>query len=438
MRPPYNSVTASVIIPCRNKLGTIGAVLRTLAGQSFPASDFEVVVVDDGSTDGTRELVRKLAETESLRVVVEELPHVDVCPARVRNAGLARARGEIVIFVDADVLVGPDFVAEHVAAHRASATDAAVIGYIHAYPLEASKRAPEVLQAPPIDQVLDRLPELLRADPKRWQDGREAHYRIWPDLGPMPWWFFWSGNSSVRRQVAEAVGGFDTAFRNWGYEDIELGYRLWKRGLAFALHRPAWGFHYPHPTGSDDQRFINLMQFLAKHPEPTVELNCFSVTRFQAPGAARVRWEILDRLKAPVAPAPAPSGALCAALLEFARARRPGPCAWFGELPGALPAPPELVSHPFRPHAAPGQAALAGLALPHGDGTFASALAIDYWQTLSPAARRFLCAELTRVADSCILVSLDPPSAPVVDPGPGLAVTPVAVPGAHMQVVRQS
>jgi glycosyltransferase involved in cell wall biosynthesis len=427
--------SASVIIPSHDKLETLREVLRGLHQQSFPRDDFEVIVVDDDSTDGTRPFLQELANRGE--VVYEPLgPHAEVCPGRVRNHGLARARGEIIVFLDADILIGPDFIAEHVATHRAQGRDAAVVGLVHAYPLAASERTPEKIQAPPIGEVIERLPALLRADPRHWRDGREAHYRIWPDLGtcPMPWLFFWGGNSSAPRRLLLDLGGFDEAFKNWGFEDVELGYRIWKRGVPSILHRPAWGFHYPHPTGTDDRRFVNLFQFLRKHPEPTVELNTFATCHFQEAGAARVRWEILDRLATPL-PSPSPPPAeVCAALAGVARDRAGGPVAWFGSLPDPAPVEAAFVSRPFQPDARAGQAALCGLALPFDEGAFASAVAVDYWRTLSPDALRFVCRELTRVAGTCLLASTADGMPP---PPAGFAVEATSVPGAQIQIVRR-
>ncbi len=424
---------ATVIIPCRNKLATLREVLRGLQQQSFPHDRFDVLVVDDGSTDGTPAFVEGLAAAGGApRISLLRVPpHDDVCPGMVRNHGLARAEGEIVIFLDADVLVGPELVAEHVATQRAR--PGALVGYVYAYPLAAADRTPEKMKAPPIGEVLARLPDLLREDPKHWKDGRETHYRIWPDMDtcPMPWLFFWGGNSSLPLALARELGGFDEAFKNWGFEDVELGYRLWKRGVPFTLRREAWGFHYPHPTGSDDRRFLNLYQFLRKHPEPYAELNTFASTRFQQPGAARVRWEVLDRLAAPPAPVPAPPADLTAALVQLARARSGGPVAWFGPWEGA-PGAVELVSRPFHRDAAGGIAALAGLALPHEDGAFGTALAVDYWHTLSPAARHFVRAELTRVAGQCLFVST---SGAALEPGSDWTVEPVPFAGAQVQRV---
>jgi glycosyl transferase family 7 (putative galactosyltransferase) len=254
---------------------------------------------------------------------------------------------------------------------------------------------------------------------------------------PMPWLFFWGGNSSLPLLLARELGGFDEAFKNWGFEDVELGYRLWKRRVPFTLRREACGFHYPHPTGSDDRRFENMYQFLRKHPEPYPELNTFASTRFQQPGAARVRWEVLDRLAAPPPAPPEPPRELAAALLRLARERGRGPLAWFGEWPtGETEAEPEHVSRPFHPDAADGRAALAGFALPQADGTFSSAVALDYWVSLSDASRRFLCAELTRVAGTCLFASTTA-DAPLAA-GPEYAVEVLAVPGAQVQLVSRA
>jgi glycosyltransferase involved in cell wall biosynthesis len=428
-------VAASVIIPCHNKRETLAEVLSSLERQSVSPDAFEVIVVDDASTDGTPAMVRARAGRRP-RIALEEMgAHTDVCPARVRNRGLERARGQVAIFLDADVLVGPDFIREHLAAHAAG--EGVVIGYIYAYPLAASERAPEVMQAPPIGECLERLPALVRENPRRWRDGREAHYRIWPDIAtcPMPWLYFWGGNTSVSRKLVLEAGGFDETFIRWGFEDVELGYRLWRRGIPYRLQRSAWGFHYPHPTGSDERRFENMRQFLRKHPEPFVELNTFASTHFQQPGAARVRWEMLDRLAtAPTVAAPplVESGAL----LRWARTEG-GPIAWFGELPAGVVERPALVSRPFQPRAQPGEAALAGLALPDAGPAFSTALLVDYWTGLSDSARGFLCAEVTRVAGRCVFAALATPPATVA-PGPAYQVTTATLPGAHLQIVRRA
>jgi len=399
-------LAATVVIPCHNKMATLPEVLNALRAQDFPRHDFEVVVVDDGSTDGSAELVPSLGDGLP-RIALEQMgTHAEICPARVRNRGLDKARGNVVVFLDADILVGPSFIREHVEAHAAGSGETAVIGYIYAYPLLARERTPEVLRPPPVGDVLRELPELLRKDPKRWRDGREVNYRIWPDLTacPLTWFFFWSGNVSVSRAKALELGGFDEEFKNWGFEDLEFGYRLWKAHVAFTLRRAAWGFHYPHSTGTDQRLSDNNRQFLRKHPEPYAELSCFSM-RYQGTSAAKVRWEILELIATPPL-AEAPSDDVFRRLLAFARAQfGERPVAWFGELPEASSFCAELTSRPFRASADETCSALIGLTLPHADKEFGAAVLFDYWLALSSAALRFVVAEIMRIADVCVLAS---------------------------------
>jgi hypothetical protein len=350
-----------------------------------------------------------------------------------------------VVFLDADVIVGPDFLREHVKAHQRGNGQTAAIGYVHAYALAARDRTPEVVRPPPIDDVLRELPRLVQADPKRWMDGRESNYRIWPDLVgcPVPWFFFWSCNVSVPRALALEVGGFDESFKHWGFEDIELGYRLWRRGVRFALCRGAWGFHYPHPTGGDGRLLDNLRQFLAMHPEAYPELGCFSIVRLGASGAARVRWEFMELVRAPPPLSVPTDGAYRGALAE-ARGDRCAPVAWFGGLPtgGAQDLQPDLVSRPFATMSSDGRAGLAGLALPYGDGSLGAVVLHDYWRHLSDAALRFVCEEALRVAETCVLVAEAGPAlsrritASQAASRPGWICHTLEVEGARLEVLR--
>lgn len=101
----------SVIIPVHNLERYIDACLASVEAQTF--GDFEAVVVDDGSTDGSLRLVRSRAERDA-RIVVVATPNRGV--ARARETGLAKARGRYVCFLDGDDRWEPDMLRELVAA----------------------------------------------------------------------------------------------------------------------------------------------------------------------------------------------------------------------------------------------------------------------------------------------------------------------------------
>ncbi|HXG01381.1 MAG TPA: glycosyltransferase, partial [Bacteroidota bacterium] len=94
----------SVVIPTRNHVKLLERLLDSLAQQTLPASEFEVIVVDDGSTDGTREFLRAARFPYSLRVIENER----LGPPRARNEGIAAARAQIIACLDDDVVLRDD------------------------------------------------------------------------------------------------------------------------------------------------------------------------------------------------------------------------------------------------------------------------------------------------------------------------------------------
>ena len=99
-------LTVSVVVPTYNRCDRLHRVLTALAAQTFPRTSFEVIVVSDGSTDGTDEYLR--SDRPPLQLVAVMQPNRGPGPAR--NAGVERARGRLILFVDDDVVAAPDLV----------------------------------------------------------------------------------------------------------------------------------------------------------------------------------------------------------------------------------------------------------------------------------------------------------------------------------------
>ena len=104
----------SVVIATYNRKELLTTCLRCLDAQDYPRDRFEVIVVDDGSTDGSAEMVRNWSARYSLRCIAAG--HQGPGPAR--NFGVAHALGDIIIFIDDDAFASPWFIAEHVRSHR--------------------------------------------------------------------------------------------------------------------------------------------------------------------------------------------------------------------------------------------------------------------------------------------------------------------------------
>ena len=91
----------------------------------------------------------------------------------------------------------------------------------------------------------------------------------------LPWLFFWSMNISVHADDFAAVGGFDERFREWGGEDVELGYRLHRRGVPLIADIRPWAIEHPHerdPDASMASAKRNALHILRSHADPAVEL----------------------------------------------------------------------------------------------------------------------------------------------------------------------
>jgi GT2 family glycosyltransferase len=148
------------------------------------------------------------------------LPQANKGPAAARNAGVQKAVGEYIVFIDDDVVPEPQLLEEHARSHREAGRDVVVLG-----PLltpESFKMAPWVRWEQ--DMLMKQYNALLRGD---WQATARQ---------------FYTGNASLRRSHIVAAGGFDENFRR--AEDIELAYRLADNGLEFVFNIQAAGMHF--------------------------------------------------------------------------------------------------------------------------------------------------------------------------------------------------
>src|SRR5581483_2355937 len=114
----------SVIIPTYNRVERLKQVLAAFAGQNFPLDQFEVIVVSDGSSDGTHEYLQALESPLQLSLVIQE----NQGPAAARNRGIQAARGDLVLFTDDDVVPTPRLIAEHIRIHDQSGPNVVVLG----------------------------------------------------------------------------------------------------------------------------------------------------------------------------------------------------------------------------------------------------------------------------------------------------------------------
>ncbi|HEX4729495.1 MAG TPA: glycosyltransferase, partial [Jatrophihabitans sp.] len=232
----------SVIIPTYNRADLLAYTLDSLVRQDLPGSDFEVLVIDDGSTDRTATLVEGYHDRLRLRYFFQ--PDQGWRVAQARNVGIAEAAGEVCVFIDTGVLLHSGCLRAHLASHPVAAGAQVVLGYVHGYALEGAEAAEFSRAVDPTDPDAS-----IAAFDGRWPDIRESLYVRYADRIdglPAPWILHWTCNVSTPTERLRAIGGFDEQFRSWGGEDIDLGYRLHLAGARFVLNRSASSIHYPH------------------------------------------------------------------------------------------------------------------------------------------------------------------------------------------------
>ena len=159
---PRRAVMVSVVMPCFNAGPFLAEAVASVLGQSYP--HLELIVVDDGSTDGSFEYVAPLAAAMPDRLQLHRQPHQGAF--RARNAALARARGDLVAFLDADDYWRSDFLERMVAALRCAGADVAYCGWQNVHegaPATAPYVPPPYEAGDPVDAFLQSCPWPIHA-----------------------------------------------------------------------------------------------------------------------------------------------------------------------------------------------------------------------------------------------------------------------------------
>lgn len=244
----------SIIVPTYNRSDLLELTLISIAQQELKGISLEVIIVDDGSTDNTKQTVeRYMKKIEDLKYLYNE--HDGYRVAYVRNIGIRNSQGDIIIFVDSGMILCSDFVSQHYLSHEKN-KNAAVIGSIYGYAIPMEDREIyELIDMTDLNQTFCRVKSKSKFSDVRMESFKYHSYAI--DKLKAPYAFFWTGNVSAKRASILQINGFDENYKNWGMEDIDMGYRLFASGLEFILNLEAKTIHVPHKLEGNAEKVLD-------------------------------------------------------------------------------------------------------------------------------------------------------------------------------------
>ncbi len=277
----------SIAIPSHNGLKKLERTLDSIAATETDLSRIEVVVADDGSTDGTYEALADRSFPFAFRILKGDWQNQSMAS----NEAISRCTGQYILMTAQDIVFRPDLISRHLSLHeKLDGEEVAVLGYL------------------PYPEDLDVSPFMFYLI----NGGNQFAYYLIKDPMRVPPNYVYAPNLSVRRSTLERVGLFDEKLP-YGYQDTDLGIRLVEAGVRIVYNRDAVGYHN-HRVDLDSysrrQEKVagGAIRVSEKHPHHEGELPCWDVVVESHLIYSTMRYELdleeIARLEAELAERP--------------------------------------------------------------------------------------------------------------------------------------
>ncbi|TMO64183.1 hypothetical protein CWC18_07075 [Pseudoalteromonas aurantia] len=261
----------SVIIPTYNRSELLSSTLKSLSYQNIMLNDeqlkFEVIVIDDGSTDDTSSVVKNYSNLLSMKYIYQE--DLGFRVALARNKGIRRASYDICLFLDSGMVAAPDLLLSHYYQHNKTNKLVAIGSAYGMQEFEPSQRdMPHTFSD---KKSLENLFFELDGNVDYIDTRQRSLVSMNVDFENIttPWLLCWTCHLSISRNVLKKIGGFDEYFQSWGGEDVELGIRLHKEHCHFLFMSETKAIHTPHTRTTIDNiktSTSNCAYIHKKHP----------------------------------------------------------------------------------------------------------------------------------------------------------------------------
>ncbi|MEY8330329.1 glycosyltransferase [Lachnospiraceae bacterium 48-33] len=248
----------SIIVPVFNQYE---ALVKTLYGFSLQQNEkdsYEVVVVDDGSTDDTS-LLTDDSLCSKFDINIKIIHGRNRGRSYARNCGVRHSKADYIIFCDCDRVPAVDFVDKHLSWKDKN------VDIVIGQSMDYFGRSEYISSNLDWDKVkkFSKTPNYLKRITKIYDVQQNTKSLL-------VWMSFLVGNSSMKKELLIKLGGFDEMFTKWGFEHFDFAYRAWKAGKKFAYDEEIRNYHIPHVR---ENRFYekaideNILLFNEKYPE---------------------------------------------------------------------------------------------------------------------------------------------------------------------------
>lgn len=210
----------SIIIPTYNRRDILKKCLIALFNQAYSVSNFEAIVIDDGSTDGTKEEIEHILSYTPVELKYFKQGHKG--PTAARNIGIRNAKGDVILFLGDDIIAEEHLLEEHYKFHMQTPENNALLGLIKWHP----------------DLKINPFMDFLSRDV-------QFGYRHIKDKENLPFYYFITSNVSIKRSfLIKNDLYFDEDFIYPILDDFEFAYRLKDKGMVLRYNPQALGYHY--------------------------------------------------------------------------------------------------------------------------------------------------------------------------------------------------
>ncbi|WP_340677481.1 glycosyltransferase [Paraglaciecola sp.] len=267
------NIGISVIIPTYNYQHILQKTLDSLVDQSLDKNRYEVIVVDDGSSDNTRNFVETYQANIALRYFFQEDSGFQV--AKARNVGITHATFNRILFLDSGMVAAPDLLVQH---YQWAQNDNQVVlvglSYgVYEFSDDNHQLILDIFSQNDLATTFSIMKKCLTLYDCRY------HYlesiKFDSSKLTIPWILCWTGQLSCSTEILSQIGGFDEWFNSWGGEDVELGLRLFKIGCQFHFLAEMYALHYPHNKDPESKQLsakANIEYIHDKHNLPATKL----------------------------------------------------------------------------------------------------------------------------------------------------------------------